>query len=44
MARRIAEGYSKLEAIRCLERYTAREMFTLITHRQRTINKTRIAA
>lgn len=44
MARRIAEGHSKLEAIRCLKRYIAREVFTLITHRQRTINQTRIAA
>jgi transposase len=44
VARRIAEGHSKLEAIRCLKRYIAREVFTLITQRQRTINQTRIAA
>ncbi|AMB44376.1 transposase ISlxx2 [Methylobacterium sp. AMS5] len=44
MARRIAEGHSKLEAIRCLKRYIAREVFTLITRRQKAINQTRIAA
>ena len=44
MARRIAEGHSKLEAIRCLKRYIAREVFTLISQRQRAINQTRIAA
>src|SRR3954464_12187568 len=30
MARRIIEGHSKLEVIRCLKRYIAREVFTLI--------------
>ncbi|SFK92723.1 hypothetical protein SAMN04488125_10624 [Methylorubrum salsuginis] len=35
MARRIAEGHSKLEAIRCLKCYIAREVFTLITRRQK---------
>lgn len=44
MARRIAEGHSKLEAIRCLKRYIAREVFTLITRRQNVIRQTRIAA
>lgn len=44
VARRIAEGHSKLEAIRCLKRYIAREVFTLITQRQRAINQTQIAA
>jgi transposase len=44
VARRMAEGHSKLEAIRCLKRYIAREVFTLITQRQRAINQTRIAA
>jgi transposase len=28
--KRIAEGHSKLEAIRCLKRYIAREVFSLI--------------
>jgi transposase len=44
VARRIAEGHSKLEAIRCLKRYIAREVFTLITRRHRAINQTRIVA
>ena len=44
VARRIAEGHSKLEAIRCLKRYIAREVYTLITRRQRAINQTQIAA
>jgi len=35
--RRIAEGHSKLEAIRCLKRYIAREVYTLISHRSREI-------
>ena len=33
VARRIAEGHSKLDAIRSLKRYIAREVFTLITQR-----------
>ena len=44
VAKRIAEGHSKLEAIRCLKRYIAREVFTRIMQRQREINQTRIAA
>lgn len=44
VARRIAEGHSKLDAIRVLKRYLAREVFTLIRQRQRDINATRIAA
>ncbi len=44
IAKRIAEGHSKLEAIRCLKRYIAREVFTLITQRQRAINQTQIVA
>jgi len=44
VAKRIAEGHSKLEAIRCLKRYIAREVFTLIVQRQSEINRTRIAA
>jgi transposase len=42
--KRIAEGHSKLDAIRALKRYIAREVFALITKRQREINQTRIAA
>jgi hypothetical protein len=44
VARRIAEGHSKLVAIRALMRYLAREVFTLIMQRQREINVSRIAA
>ena len=34
VARRTAEGHSKLDAIRALKRYLAREVFTLITQRR----------
>jgi transposase len=44
VAKRIAEGHSKLEAIRALKRYIAREVFTLITRRKKAINQTQIAA
>jgi transposase len=38
VARRVAEGHSKLDAIRALKRYLAREVFTLIMQRQKEIN------
>lgn len=44
MAKRIAEGHSKLEAIRCLKRYIAREVFNLISQRRREIGQAQIAA
>jgi transposase len=44
MAKRTAEGHSKLEVIRCLKRYIAREVFTLINQRRLEINQARIAA
>jgi transposase len=44
VARRIAEGHSKLDAIRALKRTIAREVFSLIIRRQNEINQTRIAA
>ena len=44
VAKRIAEGHSKLDAIRALKRYIAREVFTLITRRHKEINQARIAA
>ncbi len=44
VARRVTEGHSKLDAIRALKRYLAREVFTLIMQRQREINASRIAA
>jgi transposase len=31
VAKRMAKGHSKLEAIRCLKRYIAREVFSLIS-------------
>jgi transposase len=37
MTKRIAEGHSKLEVIRCLKRYIAREVFTLISQRRRSV-------
>jgi transposase len=44
VARRMAEGHSKLEALRCLKRYIAREIYTLIRQRAREIARTQIAA
>jgi transposase len=44
VARRIAEGHSKLEAIRCLKRYIAREVFTLISRQRREVAQTQFAA
>jgi transposase len=44
VARRVAEGHSKLEAIRALKRYIAREVFGIIIRRQQDINRTCIAA
>jgi len=40
IATRIAEGHSKLEAIRCLKRYIAREVYALIRQRSREISQT----
>jgi hypothetical protein len=44
VARRLAEGHSKLDAIRALKRYLPREVFTLIWQPRKEINATRIAA
>jgi transposase len=44
MAKRIAEGHSKLEVIRCLKRYIAREVFALISQRRREVNQLPLAA
>ena len=44
VARRIADGHSKLEAIRCLKRYIAREVFNIIVRRHKQINQAQIAA
>jgi len=43
IARRVAEGHSKLEAIRCLKRYIARELYHVLRNRHREINQTQIA-
>ena len=44
VSRRIAEGHSKLEAIRCVKRYIAREIFNVIARRHKQINQAQIAA
>lgn len=44
VARRIADGLSKLEAIRCVKRYIAREVFRLIRARYAEINQTQLPA
>ena len=44
VAKRIAAGNSKLQAIRSLKRYIAREVFSIIMRRQKQINQTQIAA
>lgn len=41
--KRIVEGHSKLEAIRCLKRYIAREVFALIRQRNRQIAQAQVA-
>jgi transposase len=44
VARRVADGHSRLDAIQALKRYLARKVFNIITRRQKEINSTRIAA
>src|SRR5713226_1698236 len=39
--RRVSEGHSKLEAIRCLKRYIAREVYYVIRKRNRQIGQVR---
>jgi transposase len=43
VARRVSEGHSKLEAIRCLKRYIAREVYFVIRQRNSQIAKTQIS-
>mgnify|MGYP003044005214 FL=1 len=38
VARRVAEGHSKMEAIRCLKRYISREVYTLLRNQNRHVN------
>jgi len=42
--KRISEGHCKLEAIRCLKRYIAREVYYVIRQRNRQIGQAQIAA
>jgi len=44
LARGIAAGNSKLEAIRCLKRYIAHEVFAILMRRHKEINQTQMAA
>jgi transposase len=44
VARRAAQGHSKREAIRCLKRYIAREVFNIIARGHRQINQAQITA
>jgi len=44
VARKLSEGHSKLEAIRCLKRYIAREVYAIIRDRNRAINQAQISA
>lgn len=44
VAKRISAGNSKMEAIRSLKRYIAREVFGIIMRRQKQINQAQIAA
>jgi transposase len=41
--KRVREGHSKLEAIRCLKRYIAREVYYVIPQRNRQIGQAKIA-
>ena len=38
VARRVAEGHTKIEAIRCLKRYISREVYILLRNQNRKIN------
>ena len=44
VARRVAEGHTKMEAIRCLKRYISREVYTLLRNQNRQINSIPITA
>jgi transposase len=44
VTKRIAQGRSKLDALRALKRYIAREVFNIITRRHRQINQAQIVA
>ncbi|EAP6367526.1 IS110 family transposase, partial [Salmonella enterica] len=42
IGKRVAEGHSKMEALRCLKRYISREVYTLLRNQNRQINSTQI--
>ncbi|SEN40574.1 hypothetical protein SAMN04487952_11514 [Halomonas caseinilytica] len=42
IVRKMAEGHSKMEAIRCLKRYIARELYYIIRHRHQEIHQAQI--
>lgn len=42
VAKRVSEGHSKLEAIRCLKRYIAREVYYIIRKRHHPIAQTQV--
>lgn len=42
VAKRVAEGHPKMEALRCLKRYISREVYTLLQNQNRQINSTQI--
>ncbi len=44
VARRVAEGHTKMEAIRCLKRYISREIYTLLRNQNRQVNSISITA
>ncbi len=44
VARRVAEGHTKMEVIRCLKRYISREVYTLLRNQNRQINSIPITA
>ena len=42
--KRLTQGHTKLEALRCLKRYIAREVYYILKKRNNLINSTQIAA
>ena len=44
IVKRTEQGLSKLEALRCLKRYIAREVFYILRSRNQEINRVQIAA
>ncbi len=42
VTKRVAEGHSKMEALRCLKCYIAREVYTLLRNQDQQFNSTQI--